>query len=126
MLAEVARVKACFGATTTNACRKFHADYVGLRILCTYAGPGTDGVDEAKALLTTAYGMIMRTKTWAMGDAFTMADCAAAPALFYANRVMPFVDTHKNAAAYYGRLRERPSYVRALEDARPYLALFPE
>ena len=53
------------------------------------------GVEEAKKLLQTAVGMIdqdMATKTWAMGDAFTMADCAAAPALFYANMVMPFGD----------------------------------
>jgi glutathione S-transferase len=45
------------------------------------------GVEQAKTLLQTAYGMIeqqMATKTWAMGDAFSMADCAAAPALFYA------------------------------------------
>jgi glutathione S-transferase len=68
----------------------------------------------------------MATKTWAMGDAFTMADCAAAPALFYANMVMPLRDTYKNAAAYLDRLIARPSYARALEDARPYLALFPK
>src|SRR5882762_812871 len=60
------------------------------------------GVEQAKTLLNTAYGMIdedMRTKDWAMGDAFSMADCAAAPAMFYANLVMPVGDTHKNAAA---------------------------
>ena len=61
------------------------------------------GVELAKTQLATAYGMIdreMGTKRWAMGDAFSMADCAAAPALYYANLVMPFGDTHKNAAAY--------------------------
>jgi glutathione S-transferase len=61
----------------------------------------------------------------AMGDAFGMADCAAAPALFYANKVMPFGETHRNAAAYFERLKERPSYARALEEAQPYLKLFP-
>jgi len=87
-----------------------------------------EGVEQAKALLQTAYGLIdqeMATKTWAMGDVFTMADCAAAPALFYANRVLPFGDTHKNAAAYLSRLMARPSYARALEEAQPYFALFP-
>ena len=65
-------------------------------------------------------------KTWAMGEAFTMADCAAAPALFYANIVMPFGETHKNAAAYLGRLKARPSYARALKEAEPYLAMMPK
>jgi glutathione S-transferase len=68
----------------------------------------------------------MGTKTWAMGDAFSMADCAAAPAMFYANLVMPFGDTHKNAAAYLGRLMERPSFARAVKEAQPYFALFPK
>jgi glutathione S-transferase len=86
------------------------------------------GVDLAKAQLQTAYDMIdreMATRTWAMGDAFSMADCAAAPALFYANLVVPFGGTHKNVAAYLGRLMERPSFARAVEEAKPYLALLP-
>jgi glutathione S-transferase len=87
------------------------------------------GVEEARTLLQTALGMVeqdMGTKTWAMGDAFTMADCAAAPAMFYANLVMPFGETHNNAAAYLGRLMERPSFARAVEEARPYFALIPK
>jgi glutathione S-transferase len=87
------------------------------------------GVENAKRLLSTALGMVdqeMATKTWAMGDAFSMADCAAAPALFYANLVMPFGDTHKNAAAYLRRLMERPSFARAVKEAEPYRALFPK
>jgi glutathione S-transferase len=55
-----------------------------------------------------------------------MADCAAAPPLFYANMVMPFGDTHKNVARYLGRLMERPSYARALKEAQPYLGLVPK
>jgi len=85
-------------------------------------------VELAKAQLQTAYGMIdqeMATKTWAMGDAFSMADCAAAPALFYANLVLPFGDAHKNTAGYFGRLTERPSFARAVEEAKPYFAMFP-
>ena len=87
------------------------------------------GVEEAKALLQTALGMIeqdMATKTWAMGDAFSIADCSAAPPLFYVNKVMPFGDTHKNVQRYLGRLMERPSFARALKEAQPYFAMFPQ
>ena len=87
------------------------------------------GVEDAKALLRTALGMIdqdMATKACAMGDEFSMADCAAAPALFYANMVMPFGETHKNAAAYLGRLMQRTSFARVVEEAKPYLALMPK
>jgi len=86
------------------------------------------GVEQAKALLKTACGMVdqeIATKTWAMGDAFSMADCAAAPALFYADKVMPFAATHKNVAGYLDRLMRRPSFARAVEEAQPYFALFP-
>lgn len=51
------------------------------------------GVEQAKALLRTAYARIdreMGTKEWAMSYGFSMADCAAAPALYYANLVLPF------------------------------------
>ena len=87
------------------------------------------GVEQAKMLLQTAYGMIeveMETKTWALGDTFSMADCAAAPSLFYANQVMPFSDTHKNVARYFERLMHRPSFARAVEEAEPYFKLFPK
>jgi glutathione S-transferase len=86
------------------------------------------GVEQARTLLRTAYGMIeqdMAQQTWAMGDGFTMADCAAAPALFYANLVEPFENTHGHAARYLGRLMERPSFARTVEEARPWLAHFP-
>jgi glutathione S-transferase len=86
------------------------------------------GVAEAKALLETAYGIIEREmagKSWATGNAFTMADCAAAPALFYADMVLPFDASHPNVAAYYRRLLARPSFARVVEEARPYRELFP-
>jgi glutathione S-transferase len=51
----------------------------------------------------------MASRTWAMGEAFSLTDCAAAPALFYANEVLPFGDTHHNVAAYFNRLKARPS-----------------
>jgi glutathione S-transferase len=87
------------------------------------------GVEQARSLLATAYGMIdqeMAARTWAMGDDFSMADCAAAPALFYANEVMPFADTHKTVARYFDRLMKRPSFARAVKEAQPYFALFPQ
>jgi glutathione S-transferase len=87
------------------------------------------GVEQAKTLLQTALGMVdhdMADKTWVMGDGFTMADCAAAPPLFYANMLMPFGATHKNAARYLGRLMERPSFARAVEEAQPYLKFMPQ
>jgi glutathione S-transferase len=86
------------------------------------------GVEEAKARLRASYGMIdqeMASRTWAMGEAFSLADCAAAPALFYANEVLPFGDTHHNVAAYFNRLKARPSYARVLREAEPYFAMFP-
>jgi len=87
------------------------------------------GVAEARTTMTTALGMIdqaMATKTWATGETFTMADCSAAPALFYADKVMPFGETHRHAAAYLERLTERPSYARALKEAEPYFKFFPK
>jgi len=86
------------------------------------------GVEDARRMLRTAYGMVeaeMAGKQWAMGDDFTMADCAAAPALFYAEMAEPFAQTHKNVAAYRERLMARPSYARALKEAEPYFAMIP-
>jgi glutathione S-transferase len=86
------------------------------------------GVEEAKSRLKTSLGMIdseMASRAWAMGEAFSLADCAAAPPLFYANEVMPFGTTHANVAAYLGRLKARPSYARVLKEAEPYFAMFP-
>src|SRR5262245_35286258 len=79
-------------------------------------------VEEARTLMTTALAMVdqaMAAKTWANGETFTMADCSAGPALFYADKVMPFAMRHPHAAAYLNRLTERPSYARALKEAEP-------
>jgi glutathione S-transferase len=87
------------------------------------------GVEQAKARIQTAYGMIeqqMASGGWAMGDAFTLADCAAAPALFYANKVLPFGDAHRNTAVYLERLLARPSFARAVKEAEPYFKFFPQ
>src|SRR2546421_2012736 len=71
------------------------------------------GVEEARALMATALGMLerdMATNAWAMGETFTMADCAAAPALFYADKISPLAGSYPNVAAYLDRLTGRPSY----------------
>jgi glutathione S-transferase len=86
------------------------------------------GVKQARETLATAYPMIdadMASKTWAMGDAFTLADCAAFPALFYADKVEPFAGKYPNMARYLERLSARPSVARVLKEARPYMPLFP-
>ena len=87
------------------------------------------GVEQARAQLQTALGMVdrdMATRTWATGDTFGMADCAAAPALYYANLVAPFDGTHRHAAAYLDRLMHRPSFARAVKEAEPYRKFFPQ
>ena len=86
------------------------------------------GVEQAKKQLLEAYKVaepMMQSKTWAMGEDFTLADCAAAPALFYANTVMPFGRTEKNLSDYLERLMGRSSFARVLEEAQPYFSLFP-
>jgi glutathione S-transferase len=86
------------------------------------------GVEEARAALATALDMIEREvagKAWARGDAFTLADCAAVPALFYADKVMPFDGTWPEALALLGRLKGRPSVARVLAEAEPWLQYFP-
>jgi glutathione S-transferase len=74
-------------------------------------------------------GMIeqqMSSGGWASGDTFTMADCAAAPALFYGSMVVPFGAEHGNLAAYFGRLKARPSFARVMEEAKPYFNMVPK
>jgi glutathione S-transferase len=87
------------------------------------------GVTHARDRIATCYDMLesdLASKAWIAGDSFTMADCAAAPALFYANKVQPFEATHPNLKAYFGRLLERPSYRRTLDEAKPYFHMFPQ
>ena len=83
---------------------------------------------QAHELLATAYGMIehhMTTRAWAAGADFSIADCAAAPALFYASIASPFPDKHKQLGAYFERLMARPSVARVITEARPYFDYFP-
>jgi glutathione S-transferase len=85
-------------------------------------------VPESTATLQMAYGMLDRqlaTRTWTLGDAFSMADCAAFPALFYAGTLVPFDSSHPNVAAYFDRLTQRPSTRRVIDEARPYFKYYP-
>lgn len=86
------------------------------------------GVEQARAQLRSSYAIIeqdMQSRTWAVGASFTMADCAAAPALFYANKVEPFGDEYPAVRRYHDRLLQRPSVARVIEEAQPYFKLFP-
>jgi glutathione S-transferase len=86
------------------------------------------GVTEARQLLDTAYRWLDNTikgHEWAAGDAFSLADCAGAPALFYADWVHPIGEAFTNVRAYRQRLLARPSFARAVDEARPYRSLFP-
>ena len=87
------------------------------------------GVEDARNRMATALGMMndaMANKTWANGEDFTMADCAAAPALFYADKIELLAPKYPNAAAYLERLKARPSYARTLKEAEPYMQFFPK
>jgi glutathione S-transferase len=86
------------------------------------------GVEEAGALLGRAYDLLEdrlgASGTWVAGEDFTLADCGAAPALFYANMVRPFAG-RPGLEAYYARLRQRPSFARAVDEAREFRPYFP-
>jgi glutathione S-transferase len=87
------------------------------------------GVAGARAQLGTSYGMIdaqLAEGAWTMGEQFTIADCAALPPLFYANIVAPFPATHSRLAAYFERLKARPSVARVIGEAGPYFAMVPK
>ena len=86
------------------------------------------GVSDAKARLEVSYGWLderLKGREWAAGDAFTMADCAAAPSLFFADWVHPIDERFATTRAYRARLLKRPSVVRAVDEARPYRGFFP-
>jgi glutathione S-transferase len=86
------------------------------------------GVAEARTLLDRAYGWLEKQVTdqsWAAGNSFTLADCAAAPALFYADWVHPIGERFPGVRSYRARLLARPSIARTVDEARPYRRLFP-
>lgn len=86
------------------------------------------GVNQARETLRRAYGQLEARLehggSWIVGEFFSLADCALAPALWYANKVEPLT-AHKSLDAYLKRLVARPSFARTLEEAEPYLKFFP-
>jgi glutathione S-transferase len=86
------------------------------------------GAGESRKSLETAYRWldgIMANRTWAAGEAFSLADCAAAPSLFYADWVHPIGEAFPHVRAYRSRLLARPSFARAVDEARPFRPYFP-
>ena len=86
-----------------------------------------EGVEQAKAAIRASYDLFeeeIGERTWAAGQAFSLADCSAAPALFYAGVIVPR-NRHPRLNAYYERLAARPSFGRVVEEARPYRPLLP-
>jgi glutathione S-transferase len=87
-----------------------------------------DRLARTDAALDTIYDWLetqLGDDGWAVGDSFTMADCAAAPSLFYADWVREIEDARPKLKAYRARLLARPSVRRCVEDARPYRGYFP-
>ena len=96
--------------------------------LRTPASRDSAGVADARAQLDISYGWldsVLQERRWATGDQFSLADCAAAPALFYADWVREIDPRLANLRAYRARLLARPSMARAVEEARPYRSFFP-
>lgn len=86
------------------------------------------GLSIARTKLERAYGWLeehLAGRAWAAGSQFTLADCAAAPSLFYADWTYPIPETYPTLRAYRARLLARPSFARAVEEARPFRPLFP-
>ncbi|HKD23489.1 MAG TPA: glutathione S-transferase family protein [Rhizomicrobium sp.] len=87
-----------------------------------------EGLAQATEKLERAYAWLegqLAGRTWAAGADFTLADCAAAPSLFYADWTHRISESFPVLRAYRARLLTRPSFARAVEEARPYRPLFP-
>jgi glutathione S-transferase len=109
-----------------------HVHYHMQRIVADKLRPedGHDpiGVSESKERLQTALQMAetdLATMRWASGGNFSIADCAAAPALFFIDRMTPLKSRYPHLDAYLGRLKQRPSYARVLQEAEPFMQYFP-
>jgi glutathione S-transferase len=86
------------------------------------------GVADARKTLDVAYGWLegrLTPQSWASGSTFSLADCSAAPALFYADWVHPIGDRFPGVLAYRGRVLARPSVARVVDEARPFRNFFP-
>lgn len=86
------------------------------------------GVEEAKRVVHAAYGVVeaqLSDRAFAVADGFTMADCAAAPALWYAARNVPLENKYPRIAAYLDRLKARPSFARTVKESEPLFHMYP-
>ena len=96
--------------------------------LCAETDRDPHGVRKARAMLETSYAWLdarMATRTWACGDEFSLADCGAAPFLFYADWTHAIEPRFATVRAYRERLLARPSFKRAVDEARPFRPYFP-
>lgn len=86
------------------------------------------GVDEAKRIIAGIYGVIeaqLGDRDFIVGNTFTLADCSAAPALWYAARNAPLAGGYPRIAAYLDRLSARPSFARAVQESEPLFHMYP-
>jgi glutathione S-transferase len=114
---------------------RFFDNYVSTpqqKIVFDHLRPPSDrdpcGVADARTMLDTAYAWLdkkLQGRQWAAGEHFTLADCGAAPFLFYADWTHRIDDAFANVHAYRRRLLARPSFARAVDEARPYRPYFP-
>lgn len=87
------------------------------------------GVAAGKALIDKTRSWLelrLAGRAWAAGEDFSLADCAAAPSLHYAEKVQPSAGRFPVVEAYLARLEARPSFARVLEEAKPYAHMFPQ
>lgn len=111
---------------------RFFDNYVGYPqgrlVLSAIGREADDGGVRWRTALDTAYAILderMGSREWAAGEMFTIADCAAAPHLLYADWSHAIAEKFRNLRAYRTRLLNRPSYARALDEARPFRHMFP-
>ncbi|HEY4244905.1 MAG TPA: glutathione S-transferase family protein [Kofleriaceae bacterium] len=97
------------------------------KIVADVGKPDANCAAAARAQIETAYDVLESRlgSGWAVGESFSMADCAAAPALFYGDLAVPFGPSHPRCRAYLDRLMARPSYARVLSEAKPFFHWFP-
>lgn len=85
-------------------------------------------MQQARVALDMAYGWLeqrLQGRTWAAGEFLSLADCAAAPSLFYADWVHQIGPSFPTVRAYRSRLLAWPSFARAVDEARPFRSYFP-
>jgi glutathione S-transferase len=108
-----------------------YVNYPQQRMVYAAIGRETDDGEDCarwKAAFDTAFTVLdhhLKGREWVAGDTFSLADCAAAPSLLYADWTYPIPKNYKEVWAYRDRLLARPSYARALDEARPYRHMFP-